>query len=90
MADATEAQFQQATKDSIPRVAPLYFAFRIMVACGFLLLAIIALTFWSVVRNRIGKKNGFCTPHCTVFRWSIAVEAGWVVAVDAPPTVGYR
>ncbi|MFU0318716.1 KilA-N domain-containing protein, partial [Salmonella enterica] len=25
-------QIQQATKDSIPRVAPLYFAFRIMVA----------------------------------------------------------
>ena len=38
VADATEAQIQQATKDSIPRVAPLYFAFRIMVACGFLLL----------------------------------------------------
>lgn len=68
VADATEAQIQQATKDSIPRVAPLYFAFRIMVACGFLLLAIIALSFWSVIRNRIGEKNGFCAPRCTVFR----------------------
>ncbi len=38
VADATEAQIQKATKDSIPRVAPLYFAFRIMVACGFLML----------------------------------------------------
>ncbi|XNM61208.1 cytochrome ubiquinol oxidase subunit I [Escherichia coli] len=56
VADATEAQIQQATKDSIPRVAPLYFAFRIMVACGFLLLAIIALS-WSVIRNRIGEKK---------------------------------
>ncbi|XPE65255.1 cytochrome ubiquinol oxidase subunit I [Shigella flexneri] len=44
VADATEAQIQQATKDSIPRVAPLYFTCRIMVACGFLLLAIIALS----------------------------------------------
>lgn len=68
VADATEAQIQQATKDSIPRVAPLYFAFRIMVACGFLLLAIIALSFWSVIRNRIGEKNGCCAPRCTVFR----------------------
>lgn len=68
VADATEAQIQQATKDSIPRVAPLYFAFRIMVACGFLLLAIIALSFWSVIRNRIGEKNGRCAPRCTVFR----------------------
>lgn len=65
--DATEAQIQQATKDSIPRVAPLYFAFRIMVACGFLLLAIIALSFWSVIRNRIGEKNGCCARRCTVF-----------------------
>ncbi|HAI51094.1 MAG TPA: cytochrome bd-I ubiquinol oxidase subunit CydA, partial [Enterobacteriaceae bacterium] len=32
--DATEEQIQLATQDSIPRVAPLYFAFRIMVACG--------------------------------------------------------
>lgn len=65
--DATEAQIQQATKDSIPRVAPLYFAFRIMVACGFLLLAIIALSFWSVIRNRIGEKNGCCARRYTVF-----------------------
>ncbi|MGV8577792.1 cytochrome bd-I ubiquinol oxidase subunit CydA, partial [Pseudomonas aeruginosa] len=36
--DATEAQIQLATKDSIPRVAPLYFAFRIMVACGVIML----------------------------------------------------
>ena len=28
-----------------------------MVACGFLLLAIIALSFWSVIRNRIGEKK---------------------------------
>ena len=67
VADATEAQIQQATKDSIPRVAPLYFAFRIMVAwlpaagnhCAL---------FWSVIRNRIGEKNGCCAPRCTVFR----------------------
>lgn len=56
MTDATEAQIQQATKDSIPRVAPLYFAFRIMVACGILMLAIIAVSFWTVIRNRIGEK----------------------------------
>ncbi len=31
-------------------------------------LAIIALSFWSVIRNRIGEKNGCCAPRCTVFR----------------------
>lgn len=41
VADATEEQIQLAAQDSIPRVLPLYFAFRIMVACGFLMLLII-------------------------------------------------
>lgn len=71
VADATEAQIQQATKDSIPRVAPLYFAFRIMVACGFLLLAIIALSFWSVIRNRIGEKKWLLR---RAVRYSAAVD----------------
>lgn len=72
VADATEAQIQQATKDSIPRVAPLYFAFRIMVACGFLLLAIIALSFWSVIRNRIGEKKWLLRARAV--RYSVAVD----------------
>ncbi|MGL5425856.1 cytochrome ubiquinol oxidase subunit I [Serratia fonticola] len=79
--DATEAQIQQATKDSIPRVAPLYFAFRIMVACGVLMLFIIGLSFLSVVRGRIGQKKWLL--RAALFGlplpW-IAVEAGWFVA----------
>ncbi|MGF6189846.1 cytochrome ubiquinol oxidase subunit I [Serratia sp. 2723] len=79
--DATEAQIQQATKDSIPRVAPLYFAFRIMVACGVLMLCIIGLSFLSVVRGRIGQKKWLL--RAALFGlplpW-IAVEAGWFVA----------
>jgi cytochrome d ubiquinol oxidase subunit I len=79
--DATEAQIQQATKDSIPRVAPLYFAFRIMVAAGVLMLFIIGLSFLSVVRGRIGQKKWLL--RAALFGlplpW-IAVEAGWFVA----------
>ncbi len=67
LADATEAQIQQATKDSIRRVAPLYFASVSWWRVAFLLLAIIALSS-GVIRNRIGEKNGFCAPRCTVFR----------------------
>ncbi len=29
---------------------------------------IIALSFWSVIRNRIGEKKWLCAPRCTVFR----------------------
>ncbi|MDK2373684.1 cytochrome ubiquinol oxidase subunit I [Serratia fonticola] len=79
--DATEAQIQQATKDSIPRVAPLYFAFRIMVAAGVLMLFIIGLSFLSVVRGRIGQKKWLLRTalYGLPLPW-IAIEAGWFVA----------
>ncbi len=81
VANATEAQIQQATQDSIPRVAPLYFSFRIMVLCGVLLLGIIALSFLSVIRNRIGKNRWLLKAalYGIPLPW-IAVEAGWFVA----------
>lgn len=81
VADATEAHIQQATKDSIPRVAPLYFAFRIMVACGLIMLFIIGMSFWSVLRGRIGEKKWLhrAALYGIPLPW-IAVEAGWFVA----------
>ena len=79
--DATEAQIEKATQDSIPRVAPLYFAFRIMVLCGVLLLAVIAISFFSVLRNRVGKSRWLLKAalYGIPLPW-IAVEAGWFVA----------
>ncbi|ARU93417.1 cytochrome ubiquinol oxidase subunit I [Tatumella citrea] len=79
--DATEADIAKATKDSIPQVAPLYFAFRIMVLCGVLLLAVIAFSFWSVLRNRIGKSRWLLKAalYGIPLPW-IAVESGWFVA----------
>src|SRR5471030_1901155 len=81
VADATDVQIQKATKDSIPRVLPLYFAFRIMVACGILMLVIIGLSFFAVLRGKIGQKRWL---HRAAL-WGlplpwIAVEAGWFVA----------
>jgi len=81
VADATEEQIKQATQDSIPAVAPLYFSFRIMVACGVLMLLIIGAAFWSVLRNRIGEKKWLLRAafYGIPLPW-IAVEAGWFVA----------
>jgi len=81
VSDATEAQIQLATKDSIPRVAPLYFAFRIMVGCGIIMLLIIAASFWSVIRNRIGEKKWLLRTalYGIPLPW-IAIESGWFVA----------
>jgi cytochrome d ubiquinol oxidase subunit I len=81
VANATEEQIQKAKQDSIPRVAPLYFAFRIMVLGGVLMLGIIALSFWSVIRNRIGKSRWLLKAalYGIPLPW-IAIESGWFVA----------
>ncbi|GAA5109572.1 cytochrome ubiquinol oxidase subunit I [Orbus sasakiae] len=78
---ATEAHIQAAVQDSIPAVAPLFWAFRIMVGLGFLMLLGIAMSVWITCKNRIGKYRWF---HRLVllslpFPW-IASECGWFVA----------
>ena len=79
--DATEDQIKAATKDSIPKVAPLFWSFRIMVASGFLMLLVVALSFWTVLSNRVGKYRWLL--RAALFSiplpW-IAIEAGWFVA----------
>jgi cytochrome bd ubiquinol oxidase subunit I len=79
--DATEDQIKQATRDTIPRVAPLFWAFRLMVACGFIMLLIFSLAFYACSTQKV-----------TRFRWLqwaaligiplpwIASELGWFVA----------
>ncbi|KFX06739.1 cytochrome d terminal oxidase subunit 1 [Pectobacterium betavasculorum] len=81
VSDATETQIKQAVKDSIPRVAPLYFSFRIMVGCGILMLLIIGLSFWTVLRGKIGQKRWLhrIALYGIPLPW-IAIEAGWFVA----------
>ncbi|MDV5139645.1 cytochrome bd-I ubiquinol oxidase subunit I [Chimaeribacter arupi] len=79
--DATDAQITLATKDSIPRVAPLYFSFRIMVACGVMMLLVIGVSFITVLRGRIGQKRWLhrAALYAMPLPW-IAIESGWFVA----------
>ncbi|BCO31450.1 cytochrome bd-I ubiquinol oxidase subunit I [Thiohalobacter sp. COW1] len=79
--DATEAQIQQAVKDTIPRVAPLFWSFRVMVASGFLMLFIFAASFYYCARRTAGQKRWLLR----LALWSIplpwiAAETGWIVA----------
>ncbi|MEN3258861.1 cytochrome ubiquinol oxidase subunit I [Sodalis endosymbiont of Spalangia cameroni] len=78
---ASEQQIRQATSDSIPRVAPLYFSFRIMVGCGVLMLLLIAACFWTVLRNRIGQPRWLhrAMLYGIPLPW-IAIESGWFIA----------
>ncbi|SEI76016.1 cytochrome d ubiquinol oxidase subunit I [Allopseudospirillum japonicum] len=79
--DATEAQIKQAAMDTIPGVAPLFFSFRIMVASGFLMLALFTTAFISSTRHQIAHRPW-------LLRWAlwslplpwIAAETGWIVA----------
>lgn len=79
--DATEEQIKAAAKDTIPNVAPLFWSFRIMVGTGFLMLLIIAISFWTVLSNRIGNYKWLLRAALLgiPLPW-IAIEAGWFVA----------
>jgi len=78
--DATEEQIEQAVRDSIPRVVPLFWSFRVMVACGLVMLAVFVLAF---IASSIRK----CRPdwllrlsfYMIPLPW-IASEMGWFVA----------
>ncbi|WP_409420369.1 cytochrome ubiquinol oxidase subunit I [Pseudaeromonas sp. ZJS20] len=79
--DADEAQIQQAVKDSIPPVAPLFWTFRAMVGAGMLMLLLIAVAFYDSTRHRIGDRKWL---HKALL-WGIplpwiAIECGWMVA----------
>ncbi|WPC73117.1 cytochrome ubiquinol oxidase subunit I [Vibrio porteresiae] len=79
--DATEEQIQQAADDSIPEVWPLFYSFRIMVACGVVMLLVFGAAFIQTCRNKIQQYPILLKAAL----WSIplpwiAVETGWFVA----------
>ncbi|SDH04786.1 cytochrome bd-I ubiquinol oxidase subunit 1 apoprotein [Vibrio xiamenensis] len=79
--DATEADIQAAADDSIPTVWPLFWSFRLMVACGVIMLVVFAAAFIQTCRQKI--ENSRLLMKAALFSiplpW-IAVEAGWFVA----------
>lgn len=79
--DASEAQIQQATRDTIPRVAPLFWTFRLMVACGFIMLSIFAVAFYACSVGRVMRLRWlqWAALVAIPLPW-IACELGWYVA----------
>ncbi|MCJ8169491.1 cytochrome ubiquinol oxidase subunit I [Atopomonas sediminilitoris] len=79
--DASEAQIQQATLDTIPNVFSLFWSFRVMVGSGFLLLALFACAFWASARKNEERKPW-------LLKWALfslplpwlAIQTGWFVA----------
>jgi cytochrome bd ubiquinol oxidase subunit I len=79
--DASEAQIKQAVNDTIPKVAPLFWSFRLMVLLGFWFIVLFALAFWNCARRRANKRPWLLKAAL----WSIPLpwitsELGWFVA----------
>jgi len=79
--DATTAQIKQAVNDTIPKVAPMFWAFRIMVGSGFLMLFIFAASFYYCAKRQAGQKRWLMKMALfgIPLPW-IAAETGWFVA----------
>ncbi|MTW09220.1 cytochrome bd-I ubiquinol oxidase subunit CydA [Pseudoduganella eburnea] len=79
--DATEAQIRMAVNDTIPKVAPLFWAFRGMVALGLLFLFIFGASFYFLIRKRLAPQRWLLKLAVIAIPlpW-VAAELGWIVA----------
>ena len=79
--DATEKQIDRAANDLKPHVAPLFFSFRIMVACGFFFIFLFATGFYLSMKRRLADSRWYLQLAfwALPLPW-VAAELGWVVA----------
>jgi len=79
--DASAEQIKQAALDTIPRVAPMFWSFRIMVGLGFWMLALIAVAFYYCITRVFDQKKWLLKLLIlsAPAPW-IAAELGWFVA----------
>lgn len=79
--DATEEQINLAANDLKPKVLPMFFAFRIMVACGLYFILLFATGFYLSAKHQLHLTRWY---HRIAFYslplpW-LAAELGWIVA----------
>ncbi|AQS37887.1 cytochrome bd-I ubiquinol oxidase subunit 1 apoprotein [Shewanella psychrophila] len=79
--DANDEQISMAVDDSIPPVAPLFFAFRIMVGSGITMLLLFVLAFYFNAKRVIEQKRWLLKAilFALPLPW-VAIETGWLVA----------
>jgi cytochrome d ubiquinol oxidase subunit I len=79
--DATPAQLEAASLDTIPPVAPLFWSFRVMAGLGFAFIALFALAFVLASRRELERWPAFLWVCLAALPtpW-IAAELGWYVA----------
>ena len=79
--DATPAQKLAAAEDTIPKVAPMFWSFRIMVGLGIWFLCVFAAAFYFLAIRNLAPQRWLMR----IALWSIplpwvAAELGWIVA----------
>ncbi|MBP1205129.1 cytochrome d ubiquinol oxidase subunit I [Duganella sp. 1411] len=79
--DASDAQIRMAANDTVPKVAPMFWSFRIMVALGLMFLFIFSASFYFLVRKRLAAQRWLLKLAVAAIPlpW-VAAELGWVVA----------
>lgn len=79
--NATPEMIQKATDDSIPKVAPMFWSFRIMVGLGFLMLVLFVLSLFYAIKGKVMDKPWLLKFAIIMLPapW-IAAEMGWFVA----------
>jgi cytochrome d ubiquinol oxidase subunit I len=79
--DADAAMIEKAANDTIPKVAPLFWTFRVMVASGFTMLFIFAMAFYYCATRVADQKRWLMRMAVwgIPLPW-IAAETGWFVA----------
>jgi cytochrome d ubiquinol oxidase subunit I len=77
---ATEQQIKDAAWSMVPYVPLLFFGFRLMVACGFALLALFAVSLWHTTRETEAPRWLFRAALIAMPLPWIAIEVGWFVA----------
>ena len=79
--DATPAQIEDAARHALPKVAPMFWTFRGMVLCGFIMLFIFAASFYFNAKRTAHKQHWLLRLafYGIPLPW-IANELGWVVA----------
>jgi cytochrome d ubiquinol oxidase subunit I len=79
--DATDEQIKAAARHSVPKVAPMFWSFRVMVGCGFAMLLLFMVSFYQCAKRQEHKKKWlqWWAMLSLPLPW-IAAETGWFVA----------
>ena len=81
VSQATPEMIQKAVDSTVPRVAPMFWAFRVMVGLGFAMLALFGWAFWSTLKMGCAQRPWLLRFALVMLPapW-IACELGWFVA----------